>query len=124
MVFLQVAMVIGAIAGAFVAGGAIDLGFPVEVAIVRGSVAFGAVAFVGYVGQLIVVTAPARERDVAHERRGGHHELDDLYDVPVPEAETADESPAPPSLPRLMAPAPRDEQLPGEAAADDLRSAA
>ncbi len=94
MAFLSMALVIGAVVGAFVTGGAIDRGFPWEVALVRGAVGFMAIAFVGYLGELVVVTAPKRaERD---ERR------------PAP-PDAAEEPQAPnarPAAPRLMAPAP------------------
>lgn len=63
MAVLSVGLVVGAVVGAFVSGGSLDRGFPIEVAMVRGVVAFMALAFVGYLGELIVVTAPPRERD-------------------------------------------------------------
>ncbi|MGE3855638.1 MAG: hypothetical protein AB7G21_01625 [Dehalococcoidia bacterium] len=62
MAVLSIGLVVGAVSGAFVAGGALDRGFPIEVALVRGAVAFMALAFVGYLGELVVVTAPPRER--------------------------------------------------------------
>ncbi|MFA7250109.1 MAG: hypothetical protein WC273_10820 [Dehalococcoidia bacterium] len=89
MAFLQMGLIIAAVAGAFVAGGALDAGFPVEVAIVRGAVAFMAVAFAGYLGELVIVTAPRRER--ARPRA-------------VPPVEATNDPQASPSLPRLTPP--------------------
>ena len=37
-------------------------GFPSEIAIVRGVLAFMAISFVGYLGELVVVTAPPPAR--------------------------------------------------------------
>lgn len=37
-------------------------GFPPEIAIVRGVLAFMAISFVGYLGELVVVTAPPPAR--------------------------------------------------------------
>lgn len=71
MPVLSIGLVVGAVLGAFVAGGSLDRGFPVEVAIVRGVVGFMAVAVVGYLGELVVVTAPAkREAEKPAERAG------------------------------------------------------
>lgn len=64
MPVLSIGLVVGAVIGAFVAGGSLDAGFPVEVAIVRGVIGFMAVAVVGYLGELVVVTAPRRPRAV------------------------------------------------------------
>lgn len=94
MAFLAMALVIGAVSGAFVAGGALDQGFAIEVALVRGVVAFTAIAFAGYLGELVIVTAPRREEKAA----------------PRAEASEASEAPDPPKTlplpPQLMAPAP------------------
>ena len=58
MPLLQVGLVVATIVCLFVAGGALDRGFPIEVALARGLAAFIAVSFMGYLGELVVVTAP------------------------------------------------------------------
>ena len=58
MVLLEVSLVIATSVCFFVAGGALDRGFPIEVALARGLVAFIAVSFMGYLGELVVSTAP------------------------------------------------------------------
>jgi hypothetical protein len=88
--FLSMALVIGAVSGAFVTGGALDRGFPVEVAMVRGAVAFMAIAFAGYLGELVVVTAPRREQT----RKPA---------VPAADAEEPHEPAARQTAPRLIA---------------------
>lgn len=91
MAFLSMALVIGAVTGAFVAGGALDQGFAIEVAMVRGAVAFMAIAFAGYLGELVIVTAPKREEQA----------------TPRADASETSEAPGPPrtlpSPPQLMA---------------------
>lgn len=62
MAFLKLGLVLGAVTGAFVVGGALDQGFPIEVALLRGAAACMVVSFAGYLGELIVVTAPPRMR--------------------------------------------------------------
>ena len=95
MAFLQIGIVVAFVVGAFVVGAALDRGFPIEVAIVRGVVAFMAVSFAGYVGDLVVVTAPRRDRSRA--RRA----------PPAPQAEQRSEPQTPRSAPQLTVPAQR-----------------
>jgi len=107
MVMLSIALVIAAIVGAFVAGGALDRGFPVEVAIVRGAVAFALIAFTGYLSELVVVTAPPKPRA-----------------QPAPKAAGAAEPQAPPAPPQLIAPVQQADPVNEEDADVDLRPAA
>ncbi len=73
MVILRVGLVVGALAFLYVAWASWSAGYPPEVASVRGIVAFIAVVIVGYVGELIVATAPvvmpqaAQDADAASE---------------------------------------------------------
>lgn len=113
MPFLSVALVIAAVSGAFVSGGAIDRGFPVEVAMVRGVIAFMAVAFAGYLAELVVVTAPRRERTAGRQP------------APTEDSEEPDEPAARQATPRLIAPAPLVDEDSNEDDADvELRPAA
>lgn len=113
MPFLSMALVIAAIAGAFVTGGALDRGFPVEVSIVRGALAFMAIAFAGYLGELVVVTAPRRERATVKQPAQSE------------EPQESHEPAARQTAPRLIAPAPLVDEDSNEDDADvELRPAA
>ncbi|MEI7925032.1 MAG: hypothetical protein WCI61_02405 [Chloroflexota bacterium] len=119
MTILSIALVVGAVVGAFVVGGAIDRDFPAEVALVRGALAFMAVAFVGYLGELVVVTAPKRDRAAEKKPAPAEHPED------AGALETKTEPQARPAPPRLMAPAPATDEDSNEDDADvDLRPAA
>lgn len=97
MPVLSIGLVVGAVAGAVVAGGSLDAGFPVEVAIVRGVIGFMAVAVVGYLGELVVVTAPPRPREVKQpaSQEAGAHEASGQAAAPrlIAGARALDESP-------------------------------
>ena len=96
MPVLSIGLVIGAVIGAFVAGGSLDAGFPVEVAIVRGVIGFMAVAVAGYLGELVVVTAPPRPRQVEPaSREAGGREASEQAAAPrlIAAARALDDSP-------------------------------
>ena len=82
MTFLGAGLVVATLAGCFVIGGALDRGFPIEVAIVRGLIAFIAVSFVGYLGELVVATAPPRRRRAAPAAT--HDPLAQIFDGALP----------------------------------------
>lgn len=73
MAILQLGLVVGALCFLYVVWASWSAGYPPEVATLRGVVAFGAVAIVAYIGELIVATAPADEQQAAQhapERAG------------------------------------------------------
>jgi len=63
MLILRIALFIAAAAALLVAVASSLAGFPPEAAILRGVLAFMAVSFVGYIGELVVATAPPLPRD-------------------------------------------------------------
>ena len=65
MAILQLGLIVGALCFLYVVWASWSAGYPPEVASLRGVVAFGAVAIVAYVGELIVVTAPGGEQQAA-----------------------------------------------------------
>ena len=60
MPLLRAGLVIATVVCLFVTGGALDRGFPIEVALLRGLMAFMAVALLAYLGELVVSTADER----------------------------------------------------------------
>lgn len=60
MLLLQAGLVAATVVCLFVTGGALDRGFPIEVALLRGLLAFMAIALLAYVSELVVSTAEVR----------------------------------------------------------------
>ena len=58
MLVLQLGLYLAAAAWAWIAWASWSAGYPPEVALLRGMVAFGAVSLLAYVAELIVATAP------------------------------------------------------------------
>ena len=69
MLILQLSLVLGALACLCVGWASWAAGFPLETALVRGLLAFVALSLPGYVGELIVATAPPWRRPQAGARR-------------------------------------------------------
>jgi hypothetical protein len=55
---MKLGLIAGALSTVLVSWLSLEAGFPPEAAILRGLVAFMAVTFVGYLGELVVATAP------------------------------------------------------------------
>lgn len=113
MAVLQVGLVLAALAAIVVGAVSWQAGYTPEIAIVRGVVASCVVGVVGYVGELIVGTAPGRPRPAVErlEPLGGA----------APRAQTqAAASPAnaaQPALPELPAPTTSNDGTAGRSAA-------
>ena len=65
MEVLRIGLILGALAFLYVSWASWDAGYPPEVAALRGGVAFMAVTIVGYLGELVVASAPPRGRAAA-----------------------------------------------------------
>ena len=64
MAILHLGLALGAAAFLYVGWASWNAGYGPEIAVVRGLIAFMAVTFVGYIGELIIATAPPpRQRD-------------------------------------------------------------
>lgn len=64
MVILRVGLYLAVIAGLYVAWASAHAGYPPEVAVTRGVIGFMAAAFVAYLAELVVMTAPPPSVDV------------------------------------------------------------
>lgn len=62
MLVLKIGLYFAAAAWCWVSWSSWSAGYPAEVALLRGMVAFGAVSFLAYLGELIVATAPPPRR--------------------------------------------------------------
>lgn len=67
---MRLALMLGGIAALYVAGASWSAGYPPEMAVVRGVLSFMAVSFIGYLAELVVVTAPAVASDEAGAENG------------------------------------------------------
>ena len=105
MLILRIGLYLAVAAAAYVVWASYGAGFAIEVAMLRGLVAAMAIAFVAYLGELVVMTAPPRQRAQA--------------DPPHAEAPRADAEPDP-SMEPVNLPAVRAERT---AAADKRRAA-
>lgn len=62
MAILRIGLIVGSLGCVYVAWASERAGFPIEVALVRGMVAFLGLTFVAYLGELVVATAPPAEQ--------------------------------------------------------------
>ena len=67
MAILHLGLALGAAAFLYVGWASWNAGYGPEIAVVRGLIAFMAVTFVGYIGELIVATAPPARQDAGAE---------------------------------------------------------
>lgn len=67
MVVLKLGLYLAAAAWAWVSWASWSAGYPQEVALLRGMVAFGAVSLLAYAGELVVATAPPIAQDASNE---------------------------------------------------------
>ncbi len=89
MLFLLAALVLGTVACVVVTGGSLQFGYPIEVAIARGLVAFIGLSIVGYLAELVVATAPPPAR--AETSRAGVLRREVREPVPLPIAQNETE---------------------------------
>lgn len=59
MPILRLGLILGTLGFGYVTWASTDAGFPIEIAVVRGMLAFMGLSFVAYVGELVVATAPS-----------------------------------------------------------------
>ena len=101
MPFMRLGLIVGTIAFAYVTWASSRVGFPIEIALVRGMLGFMGISFVAYLAELVVATSPSES--VADEAEDAEDEDADASDDGDDEAEDDDDADAaPPSSLVLM----------------------
>lgn len=97
MLVLRAGLYVAGVGALFTAWASLGAGYPAEVAILRGLVAFMAMSVLGYAGEIVVATAPpARRREATVQAEAEHHRVNE-------EAEGGESGMAPVSLEAVRA---------------------